>query len=100
MASTVTGSLTIYVEFRVKQQIIYIPRPGPLLRSSPAQISVSLPGDVASTSAPSMSSWSQQIFPAVIVRGVIFNKKDEVEVECKVSNTYLIVPSVRLNLLF
>ena len=99
MASTVMGSLTIYVEFRVKQQIFYVPRPDPLLRSSPVQISVSLPGDVASTSAPSMSSWPRQTLPTVIVRGVIFDKAD-IEVECKVGNTYLIVRSVRLSLLF
>ena len=96
---TVTGSLTIYVDFRVKQKIFYVPRPDPSLRASPAQISVSLPGDVAPTPAPSMSSWPQQKLPAVIVRGVIFDKVN-VEVVCQVGNTHLIVLSVRLSLLF
>jgi hypothetical protein len=93
------GSLTIYVEFRVKQKIFYDPQPDPSLRSSPAQMSVSLPGNIAPTSAPSMSSWPQQKLPTVIVRGVIFDKVN-VEVECKVGNTHLIALSVRLSLLF
>jgi len=71
----------------VKQKILYVPRPDPSLRSSPAQISVSLPEDVPPTSAPSMSSWPQQKLPTVIVRGVIFDRVN-VEVECK-----LITPS-------
>jgi hypothetical protein len=87
------GSLTIYVEFRVKQKIFYVPQPDPSLRSSPAQMSVSLPGDIAPTLAPPMSSWPQQKLPTVIVRGVIFDKVN-VEVECKVGNTHLIAQSV------
>jgi hypothetical protein len=83
----------------VKQKIFYVPRPDPSLRSSPAQISDSLPGDVAPTPAPSMSSWPQQRLPTVIVRGVIFDRVN-VEVECKVGNIHLIVLSVRLSLLF
>ena len=91
-----TTCLTIYIEFRVKQKILYVPHPGPLLRSSLAQISVSLPGDVAPASIPSMSSWPQQKFPTVIVSGVIFDRAD-VEVECKVGNSHLMALSVRLS---
>jgi hypothetical protein len=97
----VTGLLTTYVEFRVKQKIFYVPRPDPSLRSSPVQISVNLPEDVAPTPTPalSMSSWPQQELPTVTVRGVIFDRVN-VEVECKVGDVHLIVLSVRLNLLF
>jgi hypothetical protein len=74
------GSLTVCFEFRVKQKIFYVPPPDPSLRSSPAQISVSLPLDTATT-----SSWPQQKFPPVVMRGVMFGHVN-VEVECKVSN--------------
>lgn len=73
-------SLTVYFEFRVKQQIFYVPPPDPSLRSSPAQISVTLPVDTA-TIAP----WPQQNFPPVNMKGVLFGHVN-VEVECKVSN--------------
>ena len=47
-----------------------------------------------------MSSWPQQKLPTVVVvRGVIFDRVN-VEVECKVGNTHLIILSVRLSLLF
>lgn len=90
--------LITYIEFRVKQKILYVPRPDLLLRSSPAQISVKLPEDVPPTSIPSMSSWPQQKFPAVVVSGVIFNRA-AVEVECKVGNAHLMVLYVRLSLI-
>ena len=46
-----------------------------------------------------MSSWPQQKFPTVFVRGVIFGRIN-VEVECTVSNTHLIKLSVRLSFSF
>lgn len=45
-----------------------------------------------------MPSWPQQELPTVIVKGDIFGRVN-VEVECKVGNTHLIVLSVRLSLL-
>ncbi len=83
------GSLTVCFVFRVKQQIFYVPHPdsSPCWWTSPARISISLPGDAAPISTPSMSSWPQQLLPVVRVRGVIFNRVD-VEVECKVSIAY------------
>jgi hypothetical protein len=80
-------SLIVCFGFRVKQQIFYVPRPDPSPWSSPARISISLPGDAAPISAPSMLSWPQQLLPMVCVRGVISNRVN-VEVECKVSIAY------------
>ncbi len=65
---------------------------------SPAQIPISLPGDAAPTSTPSMSSWPRKELPTVRVRGVIFNRVN-IEVECKVSIAYQTVQSERLSLL-
>ena len=94
------GSLTVCFVFRVKQQIFYVPHPdsSPCWWTSPARISISLPGDAAPISTPSMSSWPRKELPTVRVRGVIFNRVN-IEVECKVSIAYQTVQSERLSLL-
>ncbi|KAF8485988.1 hypothetical protein DFH94DRAFT_163201 [Russula ochroleuca] len=61
----------------VKQKIFYVPPPDhPVLRSSPAQISISLP-DTTTT-----SSWTQQRLPPVGMKGLLHGQV-YVEVECK-----------------
>jgi hypothetical protein len=74
-------SFNVCFEFSVKQKIFYVPPPDhPVLRSSPAQISISLP-DTTTT-----SSWTQQRLPPVGMKGLLHGQV-YVEVECKVSNT-------------
>jgi hypothetical protein len=75
------GSFIVCFEFRVKQRILYVPPPDhPVLRSSPAQISISLP-DI--TTIP---LWPQQKLPSVVMKGLLHGQVN-VEVECRVSNT-------------
>lgn len=85
------SALTVYFGFRVAHKISYVPPPAPPLRTSPLQISVDLPHEPP-TPTPS-STWPQQKLPAVHVRGHMFDQVP-VEVECRVSKKYSIIPSV------
>ena len=73
-----TVSLKFCFEFRVKQKILYVPRPDPS-----SWISVNHPLD---TPTPTAIPWTPQSLPTIVVKGVMFGLVS-VEVECKVSNT-------------
>ena len=70
----------LFVEFRLKQKVIFVSPPDPSTRT---QISVNLPLDTATTTTP---LWTPLKLPKVVVKGVMFGEV-RVEVECKVSNT-------------
>ena len=66
---------------RLRQQICYVAPPDPSISSCSPSVSLDHPP------SPLMdTSWPQQKFPPVMVRGVMFSEHD-VEVECKVSNS-------------
>ncbi|KAF8271173.1 hypothetical protein EI94DRAFT_1827775 [Lactarius quietus] len=70
------------------QLIYFVPPPEPVLTSSPSLLSTDLPSSNSgeSPSVPANSSWPQQNYPRVVVRGVVF-RRSQVDIECK-----LIVP--------
>src|SRR5712675_1734032 len=74
------SSLTVCFDSRVRQVISYVPPPDPSVRQS-SPPSTTIPP----YNPPANLPWTEQKFPSVVVRGVMFGRV-HVEVECKVSH--------------
>ena len=83
-------SLTLCFGLRMSQKIHFIQPPDPSIRSLPTPVSVRLPQD-----PPATTSWKEQRFPPALLKGNMFGQAPA-EVECRVSNRYQIMISVRL----
>jgi hypothetical protein len=66
-------------DFRVTQQIRYVPPPDPSMPSCPSPSAIEAPHDF-----PVNSDWEPQEYPGVLVKGSFYGKS--IEVVCKVSH--------------
>ncbi|KAI9431410.1 hypothetical protein H4582DRAFT_1966249 [Lactarius indigo] len=81
-------------KIRMKQPIRYSTRPDPSSRLPPSEIRARKPRNLP-------SSWTANDYPGVIVRGIIFQRQHEVEVECKlvIPVSYPVCDSIPLHLI-